>query len=64
MTLPLLGLLLVLLGRFLSISTVLFNVVGITTLDTLRGFHLYLFHGIGDELFTRFFGFLGSIGLV
>jgi len=62
--LPLLGLLLALLVSLPSISTVLFNVVGITTFDTLRSCHPCLFHGIGNKLFTRFFGFFGVIRLV
>jgi len=62
--LPLLGLLLLFLGRFPSISAVLLNVVGVTTFDTLRGCHPCLFHSISDKLFTGFFGLFASIGLV
>jgi len=62
--LPLISLPLLLLGGLLSVRTVLLDVVEITTFDTLWGCHPYLFHGIGDKLFTRFFGFLGCIRLV
>jgi len=62
--LPLLGLLLLILCSFPSISTVLVYVVGITTFNTLRGCHPCLFHGIGDKLFTSFFCFLSGIGLI
>ena len=62
--LPLISLLLLLLGKLPSVYTVLLNVVGITTFDILLGCHPCLFHGIGDKLFTRFFGFLGGIRLI
>jgi len=60
----LIRLLLLLLGRLASSGTVFLDVVGITTFDTLCRCHPCLLHGIGDKLFTRFFGFIGSIRLV
>jgi len=61
---PLLGLFLILLGRLPSISIELYYVVGMLTLDTLRGYHQCHFHSIDDRLFIRFFAFLDGIGLI
>jgi len=62
--LPLLGLLLLLLVRFPTIVTVLLNMVGIPTFDTLRGCHPCLFESIGYKLFTRVFTIFSGIKLV
>jgi len=60
----LLGLILLLLGRFSIISIVLFHVVGVTTFDRLTGCCVWLFKGIDDELFSKLFDFFVGIGPV